>query len=144
MPTKITEGKADKELLDWARKHRSNIELRNKMLVGSFMLVIAIVGSFALNYYGLRGLTTFIQGFFFELGVLLAIFFIELASVKVTGFKNDAMAAAMVLAMAAAGIAAAATATVLAVAAAGMTAIGAAAVAALVAVALVAAAEGWH
>ncbi|MGH7234424.1 MAG: hypothetical protein ACREF7_03210 [Candidatus Saccharimonadales bacterium] len=109
----------NKELLNWARKHKENIERRNKILGTIGVIVIAIFFLGYVNYLFISQLVNVsitIQltfGFFGELSyafiIMLAIFSLML---KIGYSKDSALAAAAlaaVLALVAAALALAAT-----------------------------------
>jgi hypothetical protein len=93
------------ELLNWARKHKRNVERRNeilKVIFGFGFALVEIVGVFYINLYELVTLTSFLQGFFFELGVLIPVFLISFGIYKRLTNTNDAAVAVAVAAVAAA------------------------------------------
>ena len=89
----------DKELLNWAREHRANVELRNKVLksiltlVGFIAVTIGIAGY--LNYYMLLEIPNApIVQFVSEAALLLFAWTLDYYIAKISLSKGDAAMAA--------------------------------------------------
>ena len=100
----------DKELLNWAREHRANVELRNKILKGILSLAgfIAVTVGIAgyLNYYMLLEIPNApIAQFVSEAALLLFTWKLDYHIARISPSKSDAAAALALVVAAVAAVA---------------------------------------
>ena len=69
MPTRLT--KEEREAIEWTRRHRKGIKLRNKVVIGIAMFAWTIFIAGYVNYYMLLGIpTAYLAQFFGEIGLI--------------------------------------------------------------------------
>ncbi len=110
MPTRLT--KEEREAIEWTRRHRKGVELRNKVVIGIAMLAWTVFIAGYVNYYMLLGIpTAYLSQFFSEIGLLLPLILGNCYIIfKFRGKKADAALVAWLVAATAAAVAKAAAA----------------------------------